>query len=93
MVVGAIVLSSFLILTGCGNSSKLINQAKNNIKQAEETIEKAKDDVKVTKDNSSSAKSISVGQTVTTKNFEFTLWIINENQLLLNQLRIHDSQT
>ena len=73
MVFGAIVLSSFLILTGCGNSSKLINQAKNNIKQAEETIEKAKDDVKVTKDNSSSAKSISVGQTVTTKNFEFTL--------------------
>ena len=32
-VFGAFVLSSFLVLTGCGNSSKIINQARNNIKQ------------------------------------------------------------
>ena len=73
LVLGAFVLSSFLVLTGCGTSNKIINQARDNIKQAEETIEKAKDDIKVTKDSTSSAKNISVGQTVTTKNFEFTL--------------------
>lgn len=73
LVLGAFVLSSFLVLTGCGNSSKIINQAKDNIRQAEETIEKTKDEIKATKDSTSNAKNISVGQTVTTKNFEFTL--------------------
>ena len=89
LVLGAFVLSSFLVLTGCGTSNKIINQARDNIKQAEENIEKAKDDIKVTKDSTSSAKNISVGQTVTTKNFEFTLRKVELGKI--NTLQINEA--
>ena len=66
-----LALSSIFVLTGCGTSSKIFNQARENVKKVEDTIESTKENTK--KDDSQSAKKISVGDTVKTRNFEFTL--------------------
>ena len=70
-IIFGVLVSLFIVLTGCGRTTKIINQAKENIKQAEESIEKAKEETNKTNDKN--VKSISVGETVKTSSFEFTL--------------------